>query len=65
MTLIAIALICAVGFGVPAYAQTCAPLRVRNPAGNYIVPGVQGDIPYSGDQALDAYIQRGEPRGPQ
>ncbi len=64
MTLIAIALIGAVGFGVPAYAQTCAPLHVRNPAGNYIVPGVQGDIPYSGDQALDAYIQRGEPRRP-
>jgi acetyl esterase len=45
-------------------AQACPALRVRNPAGNYIVPGVQGDIPYSGDLALDAYIQRGESRRP-
>ena len=66
MTRIAIALIGAVGFGVPAYAQTCPPLHVRNPAGNYIVPGVKGDIPYSGDLALDAYVQQGEPAaGPQ
>lgn len=41
----------------PAAAQSCPALQVRNPAGNYIVPGVKGDIPYSGDLALDAYVQ--------
>jgi acetyl esterase len=39
--------------------QSCPPLQVRNPDGNYIVPGVKGDIPYSGDLALDAYVQQG------
>ena len=34
-------------------------MRLRNPAGNYIVPGVKGDIPYSNGFALDAYVQRG------
>jgi acetyl esterase/lipase len=43
-------------------AQPCPALQVRNPAGNYIVPGVQGGIPYSGDLALDAYVQRGPGR---
>src|SRR5688572_598325 len=43
-------------------SQGCAPLEVRNPDGNYIVPGVKGDIRYSGDLALDAYIQPGAPR---
>ena len=47
-----------------AGAQSCAPLRVRNPDGNYIVPGVKGDIPYSGGLALDAYVQQGPPRRP-
>ena len=42
----------------------CPALQVRNPDGNYIVPGVKGDIPYSGDLALDAYIQRGPGRRP-
>ena len=42
----------------PAVAQSCPALQVRNPAGNYIVPGVKGDIPYSGDLALDAYVQQ-------
>ena len=40
----------------PVLAQSCPALQVRNPAGNYIVPGVKGDIPYSGDLALDAYL---------
>src|SRR3954468_16718655 len=48
----------------PAGAQPCAPLQVRNPAGNYIVPGVKGDIPYSGNLALDAYVQQGSTRPP-
>ena len=26
----------------PALAQSCPALRVRNPTGNYIVPGVKG-----------------------
>ena len=45
-------------------AQPCPPLQVRNPAGNYIVPGVKGDIPYSGNLALDAYVQPGSVRPP-
>ena len=48
----------------PATAQPCPPIQVRNPAGNYIVPGVQGDIPYSGNLALDAYVQQGSTRPP-
>lgn len=39
------------------HPHSCAPLNVRNADGNYIVPGVRGDIPYSGNLALDAYIQ--------
>src|SRR5438093_1433279 len=50
----------------PAVAQACPALQVRNPAGNYIVPGVKGDIPYSGDLALDAYVQQpAEPAPPE
>jgi alpha-L-fucosidase 2 len=41
------------------YAQPCAALEVRNSEGNYIVPGVKGDIPYAGRLALDAYVQQG------
>jgi acetyl esterase/lipase len=48
----------ALGTGT-AFAQPCPALDVRNPDGNYIVPGVKGDIPYSGDLALDAYVQQG------
>ena len=48
----------------PAFAEPCPPLHVRNPDGNYIVPGVKGDIPYSGDRALDAYVQQGPRRRP-
>ena len=43
----------------PEAAQACPALHVRNPAGNYIIPGVKGDISYSGNLALDAYVQRG------
>ena len=48
----------------PAAAQSCPPLQVRNPAGNYIVAGVKGDVPYSGTLALDAYVQQGSARPP-
>jgi alpha-L-fucosidase 2 len=44
--------------------QSCPALQVRNPDGNYIIPGVQGDIPYSGDLALDAYVQAAAGRRP-
>jgi acetyl esterase/lipase len=47
-----------------ALAEPCSPFQVRNPAGNYIVPGSMGDIPYSGDLALDAYVQPGAARRP-
>jgi acetyl esterase/lipase len=46
--------------GAPAaLAQPCPAVNVRNPDGNYIVPGVKGDIPYTGELALDAYVQQG------
>src|SRR5262249_48310582 len=46
-----------------AVAQPCPALQVRNSAGNYIIPGVKGDIRYSTDLSLDAYLQQG-PAGP-
>lgn len=43
-------------------AAECPPLRVGNPEGNYIVPGVRGEIVYrriNGQAlALDAYVQQ-------
>src|SRR4029453_2571548 len=39
-------------------------LGVRNPDGNYIIPGVKGDVRYAGDLALDAYVQRSADRRP-
>ncbi|HVR71178.1 MAG TPA: alpha/beta hydrolase [Vicinamibacteria bacterium] len=48
---------------VPSAAGDCLPLRVGNPEGNYIVPGVRGAIPYRRvdgvELLLDAYVQRG------
>jgi alpha-L-fucosidase 2 len=45
-----------------ARASECLPIYVRNPAGNYIVPGVMGDIVYrrvnGKELALDAYVQK-------
>ena len=55
--LVAVLALCA-----PADAQPCPALKARNPDGNYIVPGVRGDIRYSGDLALDAFVQPGSPR---
>ncbi len=49
----------AIAVTTPAVAQPCPALRVRNPEGNYIVPGVKGDIPYAPGLALDAYVQPG------
>jgi alpha-L-fucosidase 2 len=51
-------------FAAPVAAQPCPPFDVRSPAGNYIVPGVKGDIRYSGNLALDAYVQQGSTRPP-
>ncbi len=48
----------------PAAAQPCPSLKVGNPAGNYIIPGVKGDIRYSGNLALDAYVQQEPARPP-
>ncbi len=40
----------------------CLPVKVRNPEGNYIVPGTKGDIMYARhngvELALDAYVQK-------
>ena len=47
---------------ISARAGECLPINVRNPEGNYIVPGVMGDIVYrrvNGEElALDAYVQK-------
>jgi acetyl esterase/lipase len=45
-----------------ATAPTCAPLIVRNPHGNYIIPGSLGDIQYGNGLTMDAYAPPGEPR---
>ncbi len=40
----------------------CLPVKVRNPEGNYLVPGTKGDIVYARpggvELALDAYVQK-------
>lgn len=47
---------------LPVPQQTCHPINVRNPEGNYIIPGVKGDIVYRRvngvELSLDAYVQR-------
>jgi acetyl esterase len=58
----ALSLLALIGMHGPAGAQPCPALQVRNPDGNYIVPGVKGDIPYARGLALDAYVQQ-EPAG--
>jgi alpha-L-fucosidase 2 len=40
------------------HAQPCPALEVRNPDGNYIVPGSKANIPYASGLSLDAYAQR-------
>jgi alpha-L-fucosidase 2 len=57
-------IIVVLAFAASAFAQPCPPLQVRNPDGNYIVPAVKGDIPYSADRTLDAYVQPGPGRRP-
>jgi acetyl esterase len=53
---------------LPPPRNDCLPLKVRNPEGNYIVPGVQGEIVYrrvdGRDVALDAYVQKRRPTRP-
>lgn len=43
-------------------SQPCLPINVRNSEGNYIIPGVMGDIVYRRvngvELSLDAYVQR-------
>ena len=45
-----------------AWAAGCAPVQIRNPEGNYIMPGVWGDIVYrridGTELSLDAYVQK-------
>src|SRR5262245_4905363 len=47
---------------IGARASECLPINVRNPEGNYIVPGVMGDTVYRRvngiELALDAYVQK-------
>jgi acetyl esterase/lipase len=58
------ALIAASTLGASSPPQPCAALQIRNPDGNFIIPGVEADIPYHGDLALDAYVQQGTGRRP-
>ena len=51
-------------FCTAAWAQPCPAVNVRNPDGNYIIPGSLGDIPYSRNLALDAYVQEGNREAP-
>ncbi|MEN3340272.1 MAG: acetyl esterase [Acidobacteriota bacterium] len=55
-------LIACVAIAIPVGAQPCPALQVRNPHGNYIVPGSLGDIPYGEHASLDAYVQQGPAR---
>jgi alpha-L-fucosidase 2 len=47
---------------IEARAGACLPVKVRNPEGNYITPGVMGDIVYRRvngvELSLDAYVQK-------
>lgn len=51
-----------------AQADRCLPLKARHPEGNYIVPGVRGDIVYRRaggiELSLDAYVQKRGARRP-
>jgi alpha-L-fucosidase 2 len=46
----------------------CSPLKARNPEGNYVIPGVKGEIVYrrvkSTEFSLDAYLQKRGDRRP-
>lgn len=42
--------------------DTSCPAPGGNPAGNYMVPGVAGDVKYRGEMTLDAYAPPGKPR---
>jgi hypothetical protein len=60
-TILVFLLACALA-PIAARAGECMPINVRNPEGNYVVPGVMGDIVYrrvNGQElALDAYMQK-------
>jgi alpha-L-fucosidase 2 len=66
-TLLPCLLACALA-PIGARASECLPINVRNPEGNYIVPGVMGDIVYrrvnGKELALDAYVQKHGRRRP-
>lgn len=55
-------------FSVESRADDCLPIKVRNPEGNYIIPGAMGDIVYrrvnGRELALDAYVQKRGDRRP-
>jgi alpha-L-fucosidase 2 len=44
------------------YADTSCPSIAGNPAGNYMVPGAQGELIYRGAMTLDAYAPPGHQR---
>lgn len=51
-----------VALALGADATQCSPAVAQNPAGNYIIPGVLGDVAYGYGLTLDAYAPAGEPR---
>ncbi len=49
-------------------SDVCSPIKVRNPEGNYIIPGARGDIVYrlvnGVELSLDAYVQKSGDKRP-
>jgi hypothetical protein len=45
-----------------AAGDPCSKVEAGDAAGNYIIPGVLGDVVYRSGRSLDAYAPPGEPR---
>ena len=58
MTIPLAALIAALSLSLPP----CSPPVPQSPWGNFILPGVLGDVAYAPGLRMDAYAPRGEPR---
>jgi hypothetical protein len=60
--LLALAILCAALCQSVAAKQAACATAVGNPSGNYIVPGVLGNVKYREEITLDAYAPAGTPR---
>lgn len=61
LKLFALAILCALRQRAAAKQPACAA-AVGNPSGNYVIPGVLGDVKYREELTLDAYAPAGTPR---